>query len=262
MNPEFLFLSPAPMPYLTDCNIKRFGANEYHCSRYCECFVLIFMLSNQLTFTENAVQTTLHAGEWYIQRKNTWQDASLPSPNAEYYYFHFEAEYTDDMLNRIRLPHRGTFQSGMYLPCFKSIYTLSAQAPRNHFALQREFYQLLNLLYTQQKAYTSLTASIMNYLSEHYASRITAQTLSAYFHYSPEYINKRLKAEIGMTAHTYLNTIRMQHAAKLLQRTEYSVLEISQECGFSDASLFYRTFCKTYGCSPSAYRKKHRFFSC
>lgn len=258
MNSDFIYLSPAPMPYLTDCRIKHFGANEYHCSRYCEYFVLIFMLGSQLTFTENSVQTTLRAGEWYIQRKNTWQGASLPSPNAEYYYFHFEAEYTDDMLSRIRLPLRGTFRPALYLPVLKSIDAQFSQMPRNHFEVQSRFYQLLNLLYAQEKSYSSLTASVMGYLNEHYSSRITAQDLSGLFHYSSEYINRRMKAEIGMTAHTCLNTIRVQNAAKLLARTEYPISEIAQLCGFSDASLFYRTFCRAYGESPSAYRKKQR----
>lgn len=258
MNPDSIFLSPAPMPYLTDCRIKRFGANEYHCSRYCEYFVLIFMLGSLLTFTEDSVQTTLRAGEWYIQRKNTWQGASLPSPNAEYYYLHFEAEYTEDMLNRIRLPLRGTFQPNLYLPALKSIDAHFSRMPRNHFEVQSEFYQLLNLLCPQNRTYTSLTASVMDYLNEHYASRITAQTLSALFHYSPEYINRRMKAEIGMTAHACLHMIRMQNAVKLLERTDYPVSEIARECGFADASLFYRSFCQTYGESPSAHRKRYR----
>ncbi len=60
---ETIFLSPAPMPYLTDCNLKRFGINEYHCSRCCGYFVLIFMLKNTLQFTENGILTTLHPGE-------------------------------------------------------------------------------------------------------------------------------------------------------------------------------------------------------
>lgn len=104
---ETIFLSPAPMPYLTDCNLKRFGINEYHCSRCCGYFVLIFMLKNTLQFTENGILTTLHPGEWYIQRKNIRQDASRPSPKAEYYYIHFEAAYTEDRTNRLMLPVRG-----------------------------------------------------------------------------------------------------------------------------------------------------------
>ena len=95
---DSIILSPAPMPYLTDCSLKRFGTDEYHCSRYCSHFVLIFMLKNRLQFTENGSLTTLLAGEWYIQKKNTWQAASRPSPNAEYYYIHFQAclLYTSD----------------------------------------------------------------------------------------------------------------------------------------------------------------------
>lgn len=77
---DSIILSPAPMPYLTDCSLKRFGTDEYHCSRYCSHFVLIFMLKNRLQFTENGSLTTLLADEWYIQKKNTWQAASRPSP--------------------------------------------------------------------------------------------------------------------------------------------------------------------------------------
>ena len=74
---DSIILSPAPMPYLTDCSLKRFGTDEYHCSRYCSHFVLIFMLKNRLQFTENGSLTTLSAGEWY--RKKT-PGRQLPAP--------------------------------------------------------------------------------------------------------------------------------------------------------------------------------------
>lgn len=54
MDSEYIFLSSTPMPYLTDCDIKHFGAFEYHCSRCCDHFVLIFMLNNHLKFTEDS----------------------------------------------------------------------------------------------------------------------------------------------------------------------------------------------------------------
>ena len=258
MASDFLFLNPAPMPYLTECNLKRFGTFEYHCSRYCECFVLIFMLKNRLKFTENGRLTALDAGEWYIQMKNTWQSASLPSPNAEYYYLHFEADCADDMSSRIKLPLRGQFQPALFLPLLKRLHALYAQTPQNHFEMQSEFFRLLNLLYTHEKAYSSLTSSVMRFLNENYADRITAETLENRFHYSAEYINKRMKAETGITAHTWLSNVRMQKAIKMLVRSEKPIAEISQECGYSDASLFYKAFHRLHGQSPSQYRKERQ----
>lgn len=79
---DSIILSPAPMPYLTDCSLKRFGTDEYHCSRYCSHFVLIFMLKNRLQFTENGSLTTLLAGEWYIQKKKYLAGGFPPQPQC------------------------------------------------------------------------------------------------------------------------------------------------------------------------------------
>ena len=89
MNTDYIFLNPAPMPYLTDCDYKKFEPNEYHISRIVDFFVLIFMLRGSLHFIEDDVSVSVQEGEWYIQRKNLLQDADRPSPGAEYYYFHF-----------------------------------------------------------------------------------------------------------------------------------------------------------------------------
>lgn len=255
---ETIFLSPAPMPYLTDCKLKRFGINEYHCSRCCGYFVLIFMLKNTLQFTENGLLTTLHPGEWYIQRKNIRQDASRPSPKAEYYYVHFEAAYTEDRTNRLMLPVRGTFQPGLFLPLLQQLERLLNRTPCSHLELQSEFFRLLGLLYTQEQSYTPLTASLMRYLNENYASHITGESLAEAFHYSSEYIDKKMKQELGMTPHAYLTCIRLQNAKKLLERTDLPIQKIALECGFSDNSIFYKAFKKSFSLSPSEWRKKNK----
>ena len=127
MNTDYIFLNPAPMPYLTDCDYKKFEPNEYHISRIVDFFVLIFMLRGSLHFIEDDVSVSVQEGEWYIQRKNLRQGADRPSPGAEYYYFHFNADYTLDLLNRIKLPLRGTFSASLLLPSFKKLCSLFHQ---------------------------------------------------------------------------------------------------------------------------------------
>ena len=258
MDSEYIFLSSTPMPYLTDCDIKHFGAFEYHCSRCCDHFVLIFMLNNHLKFTEDSRLTTLSAGEWYIQKKSLWQSAPLPSPHAEYYWLHFQAEYSDQPLNRIRLPIRGSFQPSLFLPMLRELHHAFSRSPQNPFEVQSGFYRLLNLLYAHEAVYSPLVSSVMSFLNEHYSEHITAQTLTARFHYSTEYINKRMKAELGITAHACLANIRLQRAARLLSYSEKPVQELARECGYSDVSLFYKAFHKAYELSPSRYRKEHQ----
>ena len=90
------------MPYLTDCDYKKFEPNEYHISRIVDFFVLIFILRGSLHFIEDDVSVSVQEGEWYIQRKNLLQDADRPSPGAEYYYFHFKADYTQNQAADLR----------------------------------------------------------------------------------------------------------------------------------------------------------------
>ena len=258
MHPEIISLSCAPMPFMTDCDLKHFGAFEYHCSRCCDYFVLIFMLDHHLKFTEDTRLTTLSAGEWYIQKKSLRQSAPLPSPHAEYYWIHFQAEYSANRSDCIRLPIRGTFQPALFLPLLRELHAAFSRSPRNPFEVQSGFYRLLNLLYTHENAYSSLTASVMSYLNEHYPEHITAQSLAERFHYSAEYINKRMKAELGVTAHACLAGIRLRRAARLLTYSDRPVQAIARECGYSDPSLFYKAFLKAYGLSPSRYRQEHQ----
>ena len=233
MNTDYIFLNPAPMPYLTDCDYKKFEPNEYHISRIVDFFVLIFMLRGSLHFIEDDVSVSVQEGEWYIQRKNLLQDADRPSPGAEYYYFHFKADYTQDLLHRIKLPICGTFSAPLLLPSLKKLCSLFHQAPQNPFDIQSEFLRLSNTLYEQESAYTFLTSSVMHFLTEH--------------------------ASESVTAHTYLTITRLQKASRLLVLTERPIQEIAQDCGYSDPSLFYKAFTQYNGQNPSQYRKEHRF---
>ena len=130
---------------------------------------------------------------------------------------------------------------------------------RDSLELQSEFFRLLGLLYTQEQSYTPLTAGLMRYLNENYASHITGESLAETFHYSSEYIDKKMKQELGMTPHAYLTCIRLQNAKKLLERTDLPIQKIASECGFSDNSIFYKAFKKSFSLSPSEWRKRNQF---
>lgn len=56
----------------------------------------------------------------------------------------------------------------------------------------------------------------------------------------------------------YLNKLRLDTATFLLSETNLSVMEISDNLGFSDSAYFSNLFKKTYGLSPMQYREKNR----
>ena len=255
MSAEMIYLDSRPMPYMTECSLKRFNINEYHCARYSKHFVLIFMMHNQLTFEEDGIPVTLRAGEWYIQRKGMRQSASAPSPAAEYLYIHFSGELAADKYRSLALPIRGEYEESTFDAPLKELHLCANRTPPDPFEIQQHFIGLMRMLSHTLAMAETPALSMVRYIDTHYFCRITSQTLSEKFSYSTEYIERQVKAAIGMTPHAYLTQRRLFHARRQLERSSLTIAQVSEGCGFSDISLFFRAFKKEYGVSPAAWRK-------
>lgn len=253
---EYQF-SSAPMPQFMECSLKHFGHLEYHCTRHLTHYVLIFMLHNSLSFSENGAVKFLKEGEWYLQEKGTFQEAALPCTGAEYYYLHFDAEPASNVFQAIRLPKEGTFSPDEFLPHLVYLDKCSKSIPCNHLETYRQFLKILNFLCESTAVQDSLAIQIMRFLNENYATRITSAQLAAALNFSAEHIEKTLKSQIGVTPHTYLTQLRLNRAKVLLERGSLPVSEIAANSGFGDVSVFFRAFRKKYGCSPSQWRQRH-----
>lgn len=103
----------------------------------------------------------------------------------------------------------------------------------------------------EQRAITGLTA----YLQEHLAEDISLNVLSDEFHLNPQYISQLFKNEIGVNFHTYLTSIRMERAKKLLLSTALAISDVAEQSGYGDYRVFTKVFKKSEGITPSQYRR-------
>ena len=70
---------------------------------------------------------------------------------------------------------------------------------------------------------------------------------------------KRAFAEtFNMTPWSYITTIRLNAARKLLEETNKLLSEIALDTGFFDQSHFSRTFKRERGITPGEYRRRHQ----
>jgi len=79
------------------------------------------------------------------------------------------------------------------------------------------------------------------------------------FHY--DYLRKLFKREMGLTPLEYMINLRMKRAEGMLTAMwsrEYSIAEVAESCGFSDALYFSRVFKKHFGCAPTAFVKQRQ----
>jgi AraC family transcriptional regulator of arabinose operon len=66
------------------------------------------------------------------------------------------------------------------------------------------------------------------------------------------------KEQMGSSIGAYAKTIQLNLAADLLIETHLSLKEIRNEVGISDSANFLRYFKKSFGMSPSGYRRLKR----
>ena len=97
-----------------------------------------------------------------------------------------------------------------------------------------------------------------NYIRENVADEISNTESGAIFGYHPFYISRVLKERKGMTLRQYIIAYRLKQAKRLLQLTDKSAAEIAEECGFTDASYFAKTFKSTFGMTPKEYRNSFK----
>jgi signal transduction histidine kinase/DNA-binding response OmpR family regulator/ligand-binding sensor domain-containing protein len=68
-------------------------------------------------------------------------------------------------------------------------------------------------------------------------------------------LHRKLKALTGQPTASFIRSIRLQHAKKLITTTDWPIGDIASKTGYKDFSHFSRSFAKEFGYSPSDLRK-------
>ncbi len=96
------------------------------------------------------------------------------------------------------------------------------------------------------------------YICENVSDEISNTEIGAIFGYHPFYVSRMLKERKGMTLRQYIIAYRLKRAKKLLELSDRSAAEIADECGFTDASYFAKTFKSAFGMTPKEYRNRFK----
>ena len=70
------------------------------------------------------------------------------------------------------------------------------------------------------------------------------------------HLNRSIKKHLGVTVTEYINSLRLEHAAKLLQTTDKKIVDIALESGFESVSYFNKIFKQKFLVTPHTYRNK------
>lgn len=97
---------------------------------------------------------------------------------------------------------------------------------------------------------------INHYLQTHIKEKITITELAKKINVAPGYVSEIMrKNSVGFRG--MLAYLRANNSESLLLNTNKTILEISEECGFSDVKYYYSAFRKWYKCTPKQFRVQY-----
>lgn len=94
-------------------------------------------------------------------------------------------------------------------------------------------------------------------INEQFDEDLTLSSVAKTLAITPQYLSNTFKSHLGISFSHYLTATRLRHAENLLLETGEPITNVCALCGYGNFSHFIRSFKKTYGVSPSVYRK-HR----
>ena len=100
---------------------------------------------------------------------------------------------------------------------------------------------------------------VLQYIHDHLTERIPVDTLSKKVYLSRNIFFRWFREQFGITPLEYITRERIKLARHLLADEKNTVGQVSMQCGFSDLNYFVRTFKKTEGLTPGAYREAIRY---
>lgn len=128
------------------------------------------------------------------------------------------------------------------------------------YALLLELTILLKRLLNVEKqevsgTYKSMSA-IKNYIDFHYAEDLSLGKLSRQFYLQPNTISKNFSRIFGKTVNSYINSVRVTNAVRILEKSNLSITQLAETVGYTSVNTFLRQFKEKMDVSPLQYKKR------
>lgn len=96
---------------------------------------------------------------------------------------------------------------------------------------------------------------MITYIDNHYKEQLTLGEIAAIGGYTESYASQFFKRQLGISFKSYVLRMRLREAAVQLVNTKQQIVDIANECGFSDVKAFNMAFRKHFHTTPTEYRR-------
>jgi two-component system, response regulator YesN len=109
-----------------------------------------------------------------------------------------------------------------------------------------------------QNRYSGLQkGAVVAYLEHHFQDpNLSLTAVATEFSVNDKYLSRFFKEQMGVNYHSYLESLRLEHARSLLEDSTLSLRRIAESSGYATQATFTRAFRKKFGLNPSILRQK------
>ncbi|MCC3868325.1 PocR ligand-binding domain-containing protein [Terrisporobacter mayombei] len=112
--------------------------------------------------------------------------------------------------------------------------------------------------YGCDKKVSSTLKPAIDYIYKNKSENITVESMAKVCHISQSYFSRLFSKEMGDSFSNYISKLKINWAKELLEDSDMSVSQISDELGFNEPGYFIKIFKKYEGVTPSVYRKYYK----
>ena len=101
-----------------------------------------------------------------------------------------------------------------------------------------------------------MVKSIQAKIEKDCTTALSIEALAVEHNVSQRTLIRRFNSALGMPPNTYLQSVRIEHARKMLEESDFNIDTIMNNIGYEDSSSFRRLFKKKTGLTPTEYRNR------
>lgn len=115
--------------------------------------------------------------------------------------------------------------------------------------------QISNMSNQRKMASNAILQPAFDYIYTHKSENVKLADIAGLCHVSPSYFSRIFTKETGENFSVFIPRLKMEWAKQILETTDLSISQISNELGFSEPSYFIKTFKKFERITPARYRQ-------
>jgi len=113
---------------------------------------------------------------------------------------------------------------------------------------------------TEKSKRFDISATVVDYVDKHLTEKISISDIANAIGYSPSFTSRQIKKLFGANLSSVVSALRIDRSIDYLWRSDKSLTEISNMCGFGSQQSFNRQFKELIRQTPSEYRNGFKFY--